>query len=264
MSEIDVSMLYNNPVKIKRFSKHTQKERETMKRLLGLGLICGCLCLQNCAQAITLQEANGRVAQDKISEIHYASTAQQYLNDIGIKILNANNIDKHIIFGLDNSIVLLPTTKQNDDVTKSDRYLFKSRKVLIKQDLLNHASCDDEVAALTAHEIAHCLESYKGILRGSFHSISYSNSAKKQNTQADLAAVDLLANAGYNPVALITILNKTAGQYRFEIFGEYPLATKRIENVYDYIQSKYPQYLPAYASNPYFQNAMKLIGVNKV
>lgn len=230
-----------------------------MKKLFGLGLICGCMCLCNGAEAVTLQEANGRLLQDSQSVFHYASTTQQYLNDVGVRILNANRIDKHIVFGEDNTISYITTLfPGKDDVTNSTRSLFQTRKVLVDRELLNNATSDDEVAALMSHEIAHCLKSYTGMLRGTFHPLVYFFAAKKQNYEADLVAVDFMVNAGYNPVALITILDKTAGQYRFDI-GENGLATKRIRKVYQYIKTNYPQYLPEYATNPYFQNAMKII-----
>ena len=229
-----------------------------MKRLLELGLICGCMCLCNSVGAVTLQEANGTTSQDNQSAIHYASTTQQYLNDIGVRLLNANRIDKHIVFGLNNSTTYISFVQGKDDVTSSNRNLFQTRKVLVDRDLLNNATCDDEVAALMAHEIAHCLKSYTGVLRGSMHPIVYFFTSKKQNYEADITAVDFMVKAGYNPDEMLTILDKTAGQYRFDI-GENALATKRIRNVYQHIQSKYPQYLSSYVSNPYFQNAMKII-----
>lgn len=227
-----------------------------MKKLLGIGLILGCMSVCNSAQAVTLQEILG-LNQGSQSIVHYQALNQRYINDMGVKILNANAIDKHIIFGLDTPMNYT-FWGVKDDVTDSHRTLFMNRKVVISSTLLNNATSDDEVAALMSHEIAHCLKSYTGILRGSFHGLVYTFTAKKQNYDADITAVNLMAKAGYNPVALITILDKTAGQYRFDI-GENGLTTKRIRKVYEYIRSEYPQYLAAYSSNPYFKNAMNII-----
>lgn len=234
-----------------------------MKNLLGIGLICGCLFLTNPVQAVTLQQANGLNSSDNISVVTYDYLTQQYLNDIGIKILNANNIEKHIIFGpvKNNSDFALSNYTFwgiKDDVTSSNRTLFKNRKVEVSRELLNNATSDDEVAALMSHEIAHCLKSYTGMFRGSFHGFTYMLTAKKQNYNADIIAVELMVKAGYNPVALITILDKTAGQYRFDI-GENALTTKRIRKINEYIKKYYPNYISDYTSNPYYKNAMLII-----
>lgn len=233
-----------------------------MRKLLGIGLVCGCLMLCNNVQATTLAQATGTAGQN---QLNYQVHAQQYLNEIGFKILNANNIDKHIIFSVAKNGSLFTSLTRNrsiwgikDDVTDSNRTLFKNRSVVVYSDLLDNANSNDEVAALISHEIAHCLKSYTGLLRGSSHGLVYIFTAKKQNYEADLTAVDLMAKAGYNPVALITILNKTAGQYRFDI-GENGLTTKRIRKINEYIKTQYPQYISAYASNPYYQNALKII-----
>lgn len=237
-----------------------------MKKLLGLGLVCGCLLLGSMAQSVTLQEASNAAG------VHDTKTVQHYLSDMGVKILNASNIDKHVIFGYDSSPYLdffgynFGYSKMKyhflwgykDDVTYSNRYLFQNRKVIAGAELFEHATSDDEVAAMVSHEIAHCLKSYTGILRGSLHALVYTFTAKKQNYDADLVAVELMAKAGYNPVALITILDKAFGQYRFDI-GENALTTKRIRKINNYIKEKYPQYIASYASNPYYKNALLII-----
>lgn len=232
-----------------------------MKRLLGIGLMCGFLLACNTVYATSLTHANGTAGQNQLS---YQAYTQQYLNEIGFRILNANSINKHIIFNTSNNAGLFMGMRNRsiwgvkDDVTDSNRTLFKNRSVVVYPELLDNATNDDEVAALISHEIAHCLKSYTGILRGSFHGIVYAFTAKRQNYEADLTAVNLMAKAGYNPVALITILNKTAGQYRFDI-GENGLTTKRIRKINEYIKVNYPQYVSAYATNPYYKNAINII-----
>ena len=65
-----------------------------------------------------------------------------------------------------------------------------------------------------------------------------------------------MVNAGYNPLALVTVYSKTLAQTRYEWCHYYPLATKRMVNIYEHIYKNYPQYLKnnAYANNIYNQN----------
>ncbi|MCR5262083.1 MAG: M48 family metalloprotease [Candidatus Gastranaerophilales bacterium] len=231
-----------------------------MKKLLGLGLVLGCMFAANASNAetyYTIKDVNKAIGPNTQSVINYRNISQQYVNGIGIRLLNANKIDRHIVFGISTPLNYT-IWGIKDDVTDSKRYLYQNRKVFISVELLNQATNDDEVAALVAHEIAHCLQSYTGKLRGSFHALVYTFTAKKQNYNADIAAIDMLAKAGFNPVGLVTILDKTAGQYRFDI-GENALTTKRIRNAIQYIDANYPEYFKPYMQNPYFQNALLII-----
>jgi hypothetical protein len=65
-----------------------------------------------------------------------------------------------------------------------------------------------------------------------------------------------MVNAGYNPLALITILNKIGKQYRFDIFSNHTLASRRMMLIYEYIYTKYPSILVEneYKDNIYYQN----------
>ena len=83
----------------------------------------------------------------------------------------------------------------------------------------------------------------------------YLNS-KKYEYKADKRAVDYLVNAGYNPLAMIVSLNKIAPQLRYDSGSSHPLVTKRMAEIYEYIYTKYPQYLVQneYKDNIYYQN----------
>lgn len=65
-----------------------------------------------------------------------------------------------------------------------------------------------------------------------------------------------MVNAGYNPIALIIIMNKTFPQNRYELFSTHPLTSRRMMEVYEYIYKKYPEYLAnnEYKDNIYYQN----------
>ena len=73
----------------------------------------------------------------------------------------------------------------------------------------------------------------------------------------DEMAVDLMVNAGYNPVALIILINKTAKQpswFEYNIFHH--RGSERVAYLYQYIYEKYPLFLAKneYLASPYYQN----------
>ena len=74
--------------------------------------------------------------------------------------------------------------------------------------------------------------------------------------KADKRAIDFMVNAGYNPVAMIVMMNKTFAQDRYEFLATHPLASRRMAYVYEYIFFKYPEFLKnnKYQDNIYYQN----------
>ena len=73
----------------------------------------------------------------------------------------------------------------------------------------------------------------------------------KEEKEADVVAVNLMANAGYNPLAIIVVLTKQTGTYWEAIQGK-PANADRAMNVYDYTGYAYPAKLKAgYACNEY-------------
>ena len=74
--------------------------------------------------------------------------------------------------------------------------------------------------------------------------------------QKDKRAVDYLVKAGYNPLAYIVVANKIFDQPRYEWISSHPTGSNRLATVYEYIYTKYPQYLVhnAYKDNIYYQN----------
>lgn len=170
--------------------------------------------------------------------------AQNRIDKIGFKLLNYNGIEKRTVFNFDSG-------KQKKATSNS-----KSREITLYRGLYNRLDSDDEVAAILAHEISHSVDSYKGIFRGAFSSWSYSFSPKKYEYKADKKAVDYLVNAGYNPISLIIVMNKTYPQGRYDWCSSLPLTSRRMMQIYEYIYKKYPEYLAnnEYKENIYYQN----------
>lgn len=173
---------------------------------------------------------------------------------IGFKILKANNIQKRMVFkytiGIKNPRATLDYKPENIGLDYTGRVLW------VYGDALDLVDNEDELAGLLSHAIAIGENSYKGLFRGFFSHFAYIISPRPKENKADLKAVDYMVKAGYNPVALITIYSKTLAQTRYEWCHYYPLATKRMVNIYGYIANNYPQYLKnnAYENNVYYQN----------
>lgn len=176
---------------------------------------------------------------------------------IGFKILQANNIQKRLVFkytaGIKNPRASLDYKPKNTSFDTTGRMIW------VHGDAFDLVADENELAGLLSYSIAVGESSYKGMFRGFFSQAPYSldpaTSRKKEN-KADIKAVDYMVKAGYNPVALITIYNKTLAQTRYEWIHFSPLATKRMVNVYMHIYKNYPQYLNnnEYANNIYYQN----------
>ena len=169
---------------------------------------------------------------------------QSYVSTVGFHILNSNGIEKRAVFFLDNS------NKVNAYSANS------SREIVITWGMLSLLSSPDELAAILSHEISHTVDSYNGIFRGFFTHFNYVLSPHKYEYKADKRAVDYMVNAGYNPVAMIIVMNKIFPQARYDFWSYHPLSTRRMMEVYEYIYKKYPEYLVnnPYKKNLYYQN----------
>lgn len=170
---------------------------------------------------------------------------QQHVSEVGYNILNSNGIEKRMIFVFDN------TAKTRNASTS-----LLNRTVVIYRGLYNTLGDDDELAAVIGHEISHGVDSYEGIFKGAFTGWRYFFTPRKYEYKADKRAIDYMVNAGYNPVAMIVMMNKVLDQYRYDWWFTYPLASRRMMEVYEYIYTKYPEYLVnnKYRNNIYYQN----------
>ncbi len=166
---------------------------------------------------------------------------QKKIMQIGFRILNANQIDKRMTF-------YYSTNKDVNAVT----YL-SSKQIAVYKGILPFLDSDDELAAVIAHEISHGIEAHKGLWRR----IVMSSNSKAYEFKADKNGVDLMVNAGYNPVAMIVMLNKISAEpCWFEVSSTHPGGIQRLVSIYEYIYSKYPEYLidNDYKNNLYYQN----------
>ena len=172
---------------------------------------------------------------------------QQRMNEVGFTLLNSSRIEHRMIFMVTNRVY---SRDRWADVSSVNR------TVWLKPCVLPYIDSDDELAGLLAHQISHGVDTYNGILRGYISILNYWVSPNKYDLMADKRAVDYMVNAGYNPLAYIVILNKIMQQYRYDIFSNHTLITRRMMKIYEYIYQKYPSILAdnEYKDNIYYQN----------
>lgn len=182
---------------------------------------------------------------------------QQYISNIGFKILNANRIEKRMTF------YYAQNNKSINAVTN-----YRDRSIIFYRGLSICLDGDDEYAAVLSHEISHAVDSYDGALNGFFSGVPYALSPKKYEKKADKRAVDYMVKAGYNPVALIVVMSKSFPQTRYDWFFliSHPLTSKRMAYIYEYIYTKYPAYLAnnEYKNNIYYQNFLLTSRANRL
>ncbi len=172
---------------------------------------------------------------------------QARVNLVGFNILNANRIEHRMRFMVINRVY---TRDIWSDVSSINR------TVWIKPCILPYIDNDDELAGILSHQIAHGVDTYEGALRGYVSIINYWVAPNKYDLKADKLAVDYMVNAGYNPLGYIVILNKIGQQYRYDVFSNHTLITRRMMHIYEYIYTKYPSILADndYKDNVYYQN----------
>lgn len=198
-------------------------------------LVLSCVILSLCCSASFASEVD--LTKD--------GSMQGYISNIGFKILNSNRIEKRMTFYY-----------KQDNKSLNACTSYTNRSIYVYRGMATYLDNEDEYAAVLSHEISHGADSYDGIFKGFFSTLSYALSPKKYEKKADKRAVDYMVKAGYNPVALIVVMSKTMPQTRYDWYLTHPLTSRRMMNVYEYIYNKYPAYLAnnAYKNNVYYQN----------
>ena len=170
------------------------------------------------------------------------------VNTIGTKLLKANNLPDGITF------------KVSDEDTVN-AYANINKEVYVYRGLLEAVENDDELAGVIAHEMGHIINGHcakQTLLNGIISQInpttktaagatgvelaktlSSAKISRSDETEADLTAVDLMMKAGYNPLALISVLNKICGNY-VDILQTHPSGEKRLLAIFDYANYNYP------------------------
>lgn len=144
--------------------------------------------------------------------------------------------------------------------------------VQISKNDLQYAGNDNEVAAVISYELGQIIngksgkdnfrKATKAILAEKFSETNLLNTAanneylnNKTNLadqkEADMTAVDLMTNSGYNPLALVVVITKMPGSNLELVMGK-PANSERALSAFDYITYNYPDKITAgYACQEY-------------
>ena len=200
--------------------------------------IAGILCL------FMLTSAAFAVSDEQIIK---EQSIQNRINETGTQILNANKIGGRIIFVYD---------KDAKDTTLKMDTTVTSRQIVMFREYYKFISDDNELAAYLAREISNAQRTFDGIGNGWLTAVQIKAAPKKFEMVADKRAVDYMVKAGYNPLALITFINKAFPQHYQDLISNKNLTSKRLAHIYEYIYTKYPYFLDnnEYFQNPYYQN----------
>ena len=199
-----------------------------------------------------------------ISNFCISQAAVQYteaqISTIGQKILTENKLPKEVKF----------------NVVKSDTvnaYADANNNIVIYTGLLNLVEKDEELAGIMSHEIGHIMKShcykqslfnmvlnfitskatsqYASMSAEIASSLASTKVSREQEYDADYTSADLLYKAGYNPLGLISALNKISSNY-VDILVDHPSGDKRLMALYDYINYNYPDAVKkGYNTNSY-------------
>lgn len=198
-----------------------------------------------------------------------STAAQKKLNNIAYKLIKSNNLPDGI------SIKVSAEEEAN-------AYANINKEIYVYKGMLNYATTDEEIASVIAHEMGHIINGHNAkqtILNSLIANITGSSSEKasvgavavqelsstklsrKDEFEADLSGVDLMVKAGYNPLAMISVLNKICGNY-VDIISSHPSGEKRLMNIYDYVSYNYPDWTKKGYTTDSYKKAYALISLN--
>ncbi len=178
---------------------------------------------------------------------------------VGKQLLTKNNLPATATFKVVNGAV------DNSNVSTTNI-------VYISSTDLTYAGNDNEVAAVVSTELGHIINGHyaKNKMRNIAKSALTSNLSEdniitttsnstfvanktslKDNKEADITGVDMMIQAGYNPLAMVVVITKMPGS-TLEILMGKPANSERAMNVYDYLTYNYPSKVKAgYGCNEY-------------
>lgn len=178
---------------------------------------------------------------------------------VGKALLEKNSLPSNATFKVVNGAV------DNSNVSTTNIVYISSAD-------LTYAGNDNEVAAVVSNELGHIINGHyaknkmKNIAKAALTSnLSADNiittasnsefvankSSLKDNKEADITGVDMMIQAGYNPLAMVVVITKMPGSTLETLAGK-PANSERAMNVFDYLTYNYPSKVKAgYGCNEY-------------
>lgn len=200
------------------------------------------------------------------------AAAQKRLNNIAYVLIKKNSLPSGM-------------TVKVEVKDEANAYATMNKEIVVYSGMFNVATTDEELAAIMSHEMGHILNGHnakQSILNSVIDTVANSVNAdttakavgviaaqelstsklsRTDEYEADITAVDLLQNAGYNPLALISVLNKVCGNY-VDVVSSHPAGEKRLQNAYDYIDYNYPTWTKKGYNTDSYKKAYALISLN--
>ena len=180
-------------------------------------------------------------------------TMTKRINDICDNLLEKNKISTKV------RMKLRKTNKVN-------AYASMSREIVVFSGLVKICENDDELAGVIAHELGHIVNAHvyklnavNAVAQTSLHvakevpivalpaalvyKVGFKKWMRMDEYESDVTAVDLLVGAGYNPLGMVSIIQKISGEKYADFLATHPSGEKRTLYIYDYIAKAYPQYI---------------------
>ena len=196
-----------------------------------------------------------------------SAAAVKRVNTIGTKLIVANGIGQAITFKV-------------SDQADVNAYANINKEVYVYRGLLEYVSNDEELAAVISHELGHILNGHcakQGVLNTGVNILANATSqvtgttvaavgqqlassklSRKDEFEADITGVDIMTKAGYNPLAMISVLNKICGNY-IDILQTHPSGEKRLLNIYNYVEYNYPAKLKTGFNSDSYKKALVML-----
>lgn len=196
-----------------------------------------------------------------------SAAALNRVNTIGTKLVKSNGIGQAITFKV-------------SDQADVNAYANINKEVYVYRGLLEYVANDEELAAVISHELGHILNGHcakQGVLNTGVNvlanatarvcgntvaavgqQLASSKLSRKDEFEADITGVDIMTKAGYNPLAMISVLNKICGNY-IDILQSHPSGEKRLLNIYNYVEYNYPAKLKTGFNTESYQKALVML-----
>lgn len=171
------------------------------------------------------------------------------VNNIGKALLAKSNLPNKIEFKV----------IETDEV---NAFANADKQIYVYTGLLKFVNNDAELAGVIAHEIGHIVNNHvakQNVVNtvtstaiynanidyrlkagmNTANNLTMLKMSRSEEYEADITGVDLMTKAGYNPLAMVSVLFKIGGCYK-DFTSTHPSGDKRTMYIYDYITYTYP------------------------
>jgi hypothetical protein len=193
------------------------------------------------------------IAQCSTSTTNWTTqSGLQRIVNIGSNLLIKNNLPTKITFKI----------LETDEV---NAYASGENTICVYTGLLKFVDNDEELAGVISHEMGHIINRHVakqsiistitstviayspiglGAKTGAYvvNKLSMLKMSRSEEYEADITGVDLMKNAGYNPLGMVSVLYKISGK-SVDFVSTHPSGDKRTMYIYNYITYAYPDFV---------------------